>query len=73
MLLRGAISHGQYYLSSQSLIIGEAVDDAAENHEKFDWIGVSLSPSLSNEINDISQINTNSIVMFRNIPHKISL
>lgn len=45
MLLRGTISHGSYYLSDQ-LVIGEALDDAAYNHDKLKWIGVSVSPDL---------------------------
>jgi hypothetical protein len=71
MLLRGAISHGQYYLSNQ-LIIGEAVDDAAYIHDKLNWIGISLTPDLSDKINDITFVQTQSIVMYDNIPHKTS-
>jgi hypothetical protein len=70
MLLRGVVSHGIYYLSN-NLIIGEAVDDAAFNHDKVNWIGVSLSPNLSTKINDITRVNTNSI-MWSYIPHKTS-
>lgn len=39
MLLRGTISYGAYYLSNE-LIIGEALDDAAYNHDILKWIGV---------------------------------
>jgi len=34
-LLRGTVSHGEYYLSQQ-LIIGPALDDAASNHDKLE-------------------------------------
>lgn len=46
MRLRGCISYGTYY-DSDTIMIGPAVDDAAEWYEKFDWIGVSLTPSTS--------------------------
>lgn len=46
MLLRGVISYGTYYISER-LVIGEALDDAAYHHNKIDWIGIALSPSLS--------------------------
>jgi len=49
MLLRGTISYGKYHISNR-LIIGQALDDAAYNHDKLNWIGISLSPSLSSEI-----------------------
>jgi hypothetical protein len=41
MLLRGTISYGAYYLSNE-LIIGEALDDAAYNHDILKWIGVGV-------------------------------
>lgn len=44
-LLRGTVSYGEYYLSPQ-LIIGQAVDDAASNHDELDWIGIVLSPNV---------------------------
>ena len=58
MLFRGVISYGKYYLSNR-LIIGGALDDAAHNHDKLDWIGVSVSPSLSRWIKD-NMLNVNS-------------
>jgi hypothetical protein len=65
LLLRGIVSHGQYYLSQQ-LIIGEAVDDAASKHAQLNWIGIALSPNVyrggGNTIND-------SVVRY-NIPLK---
>ncbi|MPZ08168.1 MAG: hypothetical protein GEU26_17425 [Nitrososphaeraceae archaeon] len=69
MLLRGVISYGTYYLSKR-LIIGPAVDDAASNHNRLNWIGVSLSPSLASRINDIEKFATDSIIYYTMIPHK---
>jgi hypothetical protein len=71
MLLRGAISYGTYYLSSR-LIIGEALDDAAYDHDKLNWIGISVSRSLSQQISKLDYITTNSSVLYDKIPHKVS-
>jgi hypothetical protein len=68
MLLRGTISHGTYHLSER-LIIGEALDDAARHHDKFDWIGIAISPSLSGDRN-LNSITGDSFTFCRNIPHK---
>ncbi|MCL5957975.1 MAG: hypothetical protein M1358_01445, partial [Chloroflexi bacterium] len=43
--LRGAVSVGNFH-QSEALLIGPAVDEAAEWYEKADWIGVSAAPSL---------------------------
>lgn len=44
---RGTISHGDVE-SSESLIIGRAVDEAVTHHAKADWMGISLAPSTAN-------------------------
>lgn len=69
MLLRGAISYGTYYLSRR-LIIGPAIADAATCHDKMDWIGISLTPSLTSKIYDINKIGTKSAIYYTSIPHK---
>ena len=70
MLLRGTISYGTYYLSNR-LIIGDALDDAAYNHDKLNWIGVSLSPSLSKEVKDnMINVKSDSSIWYSDIPHK---
>lgn len=70
MLLRGDISHGTYYLSHH-LIIGEAVNDAAYNHNKLNWVGVSLSQNLSTKINSFNKsIFTQASIWYDKIPHK---
>jgi len=41
---RGTISIGKFHQTG-SLIIGPAIDEAAEWYEQADWIGISTSPS----------------------------
>ena len=43
---RGVISIGKFY-QSQTLVIGPAIDEAAEWYTQPDWIGVSTAPSAS--------------------------
>lgn len=43
--LRGATSHGQFFASEGTILVGPAVDEAASWHEALDWIGVVLTPS----------------------------
>lgn len=43
---RGAISYGEYY-KSEEFIVGPAIDDAAMYYDKYDWIGISLTPKTS--------------------------
>lgn len=45
-LLRGAISKGVFY-QGNSMIIGPAVDDAAEWFEAAEWMGIMLTPQAS--------------------------
>ncbi len=48
IFLRGVISIGNYYESdSDSMVIGPAVDEAANWYERSDWFGISLAPSAS--------------------------
>ena len=42
--LRGVISFGEFYITN-SIIIGPAVEEAAEWYEKSEWFGVSTTPS----------------------------
>lgn len=42
--LRGVISFGEFY-ASDSIIIGPAVEEAAEWYEQSEWFGVSTTPS----------------------------
>jgi hypothetical protein len=68
MLLRGIVSYGTYYLSER-LIIGPAIDDAAEHHAKINWVGISVSPNLSIAVNDFS---SDGVIHYKKIPHKKS-
>ncbi len=48
--LRGTISVGTFYLlkkSNKLMLIGPAVNEAAESYESTNWIGISTSPSAS--------------------------
>ncbi len=45
-LLRGAISRGLFY-RERPMIIGPAVDDAAEWYEAAEWMGIMLTPQTS--------------------------
>jgi hypothetical protein len=44
IFLRGVISVGDFW-QAENLLIGPAVDEAAEWYEQPDWIGVSAAPS----------------------------
>ena len=46
ILFRGAISFGNFY-SHKTMLIGPAIDDAAEWYSKSDWAGVHLTPKTS--------------------------
>ena len=46
ILFRGSISIGEYYYSSE-MVLGPAIDDAAEWHAFADWAGISLTPGAS--------------------------
>jgi hypothetical protein len=63
-LLRGILSHGDYYLS-QYLIIGPAVNEAASYHDQLNWIGIALSPKVP-----IGNTVNNSVVYYNYIPLK---
>jgi hypothetical protein len=69
MFLRGIVSYGTYYLS-EKLIIGPALDDAAYHHDKLNWIGVSISPTVSQNVSGLNNIIGNNFVCYNNIPHK---
>jgi hypothetical protein len=71
MLLRGVISHGTYYLSKY-LIIGEVVNDAAYDHDKLNWVGVSLSRNLSKKLYSINGVLTQTSTWYDKIPYKDS-
>jgi hypothetical protein len=46
IFFRGAVSLGDFY-SSDNMVIGPAVDDAADWYDKTDWAGIHLTPQAS--------------------------
>ena len=66
ILLRGVITYGIFYWSDK-LIIGPAIDEAAEYHNKVNWIGISTSPLLKLNLNRIDR--NNSLISYK-IPLK---
>lgn len=50
--LRGCITTGDFY-HEETLVIGPAIDEAAEYFELPQWVGISASPSTNREIEKI--------------------
>ena len=46
IFLRGAISTGKFE-ETENMVIGPAVDEAVAYYQRYDWIGISVSPSAS--------------------------
>ena len=61
ILVRGAVSVGKYACSS-GVLVGPAVDDAAEYHDKMNMAGVVATPSLS-LILDSHLLNHNRLIL----------
>jgi hypothetical protein len=71
-LVRGCLSAGQFYRSSTGyMIIGAAVDEAAQYYLLPQWIGISLSPSAHLEMIENSW-NIPSLIKY-DIPLKIGI
>ncbi|MCE9653046.1 MAG: hypothetical protein K8Q89_08350 [Nitrosarchaeum sp.] len=70
--LRGCISIGEFY-ESPNMILGPAIDEAAQYYEKGDWIGVFTCPSA---YGGLTRLQSESPDMFRgafvkyNVPMK---
>jgi hypothetical protein len=56
--LRGAISVGKFY-QTPNLIIGPAVDEAAEWYTNIEWIGVSAAPSAHFTLEKLVEVKQN--------------
>jgi hypothetical protein len=56
IFLRGAISVGEF-LRSETMIIGPAIDEAAEWYNLAEWMGVSFTPSASFSIGRLMEQN----------------
>ena len=64
--LRGAISYGNYSYA-ENIMMGYAVDEAANWHESTDWIGVVITPYAKMLLRNNKQ---DSIYCYPNIPFK---
>lgn len=53
---RGCISMGKIY-RSEIMILGDAIDEAAEYYEKSNWVGAFATPSVIDYLNSISSGN----------------
>ena len=53
ILVRGALSIGQY-LESDTTIIGPVITDAASWHEQADWFGCITTPNCTQHVNSLS-------------------
>lgn len=54
LFIRGVISFGTYY-SSESMVIGPAIDEAYEHHKLLEWCGIAASPSLTRIIRKLEE------------------
>jgi hypothetical protein len=68
IFFRGSISISDFY-QSKIMVIGPAVDEAAQYYITPNWIGVSTSPSASISINECSNSIKNVFIQY-DIPHK---
>ena len=69
IFFRGCISFGEFY-SSEKIIIGPAIDEAAQYYELPQWIGVSATPSFFNLIENSSKFQQKDRLTKWDIPLK---
>jgi hypothetical protein len=72
--LRGVISIGRFEIS-KTIILGPAIDEAAEWYTKYDWFGISLTPAASYGLQKLidkgfDQSKISKIFVKYNIPMK---
>lgn len=65
---RGAISIGKFYLSNR-MVIGPAVDEAAEYYKLPNWIGISVSKSAASIMNSYDNYSSKILIRY-DIPYK---
>jgi hypothetical protein len=53
--IRGCISLGNFYIASHRMIIGPAIDEAAEYYTMAEWVGISAAPSAHYALNKIQE------------------
>jgi hypothetical protein len=78
MLLRGAISYGEYYKDDNNrIIMGLAVDEVGDWYNKAEWAGIHLTPSAYfklkaiNADNNKGKIDNNSTRIYKTINNHI--
>lgn len=68
--LRGTISYGMTFISPR-LILGPSIDEAAEWHNRLEWIGIVTTPNLSNYyLSEKYENRTNNYIFYPRIPIK---
>jgi len=75
MPLRGCIAVGEFHRDS-TLIIGQAIDEAAEYYQVPQWVGISASPTTNKLIEEIYDSDQNALkgIFFKcDIPLKKSI
>lgn len=53
IFFRGCISIGEFF-PDPNIVIGKAIDDAAQYYEMPEWIGISITPNTHKSINSIN-------------------
>lgn len=57
IFLRGGFSYGKFY-HSDTIVLGQAVDEVAEYYTLPEWLGISASPSAYNLLNELQKKRT---------------
>lgn len=74
LLFRGAISIGEFYeYVEKNILIGPAIDDAAEWHQMANWSGILFTPTAKNKINLNAIQNKKEIPLMYTVPHEVPL
>lgn len=76
IFLRGAMSYGEFLLDlEENIVMGPALNEAAEWYESTDWIGVILTPSAEFALRSIIEDHKDTILdntyIEYNIPFKV--
>ncbi len=75
IFFRGALSFGKFiFLSKENIVMGPALNEAAEWYESTDWIGIILTPSAECKLRLIKTELYESIAMYDDfVEYKIPL
>lgn len=68
---RGVVTIGDFY-QSETMVIGRAIDEAADWYEQADWIGVSASPSAAMILDKLYRSRPED-VLDRFVPHYVPM